>query len=70
MYPSDTSFGTLFIFRMQERYRHLLAKLGRKRVENSNFIRFTSLLEASVLEEAGISYRLPDHIYSEESTQW
>ena len=70
MYPPDPSFGTLFIFRMQERYKHLLAKLGRKRMENSNFTRFTSLLGASALEEAGISYRLPDHVYSEESSQW
>ena len=69
-YPPDPSFGTLFIFRMQERYKRLLANLGRKRVENSNFTRFTSLLEASVLEETGISYRLPDHMYSEESSQW
>ena len=37
MYPPDSSFGTLFIFRLQERYKHLLAKLGRKRMENSNF---------------------------------
>ena len=70
MYPPDPSFGTLFIFRMQERYKRLLAKLSRRSVENSNFIRFASLLEASVLEEAGISYRLPDHIFSEESSQW
>ena len=70
MYPPDISFGTLFIFRMQERYKHLLAKLGRNRMENSNFTRFTSLLGASMLEEAGISYRLPDHVYSEESSQW
>ena len=69
-YPPDPSFGTLFIFRMQERYKRLLAKLGRESTENSNFIRFASLLEASVLEEAGISYRLPDHTYSEESSQW
>ena len=69
-YPPDPSFGTLFIFRMQERFKRLLAKLGRKSVENSNFIRFASLLEASVLEETGISFRLPDHTYSEESSQW
>ena len=70
MYPPDPSFGTLFIFRMQARYQRLLARLGRGSVENSNFTRFTSLLEASVLEEMGISYRLPDHMYSEESSQW
>lgn len=62
MYPPDSSFGTLLIFRMQERYQRLLARLGRRSVENSNFTRFTSLLEASVLEETGISYRLPDHM--------
>ena len=70
MYPPDPSFGTLFIFRMQERYKRLLARLGRRSAENSNFTRFASLLEASVLKETGISYRLPDHIYSEESSQW
>ena len=70
MYPPDLSFGTLFIFRMQERYKGLLARLGRRSAESSNFTRFTSLLEASVLEETGISYRLPDHIYSEESSPW
>ena len=70
MYPPDRSFGTLFIFRMQERCKRLLAKLGLKSVENSNLTRFTSLLEASVLEEMGISFRLPDHVYAEESSQW
>ena len=70
MYPPDRSFGTLFVFRMQERYKRLLGKLARKSTEGSNFIRYTSLLEASVLEETGISYRLPDHMYSEESSQW
>ena len=70
VYPPDSDFGTLFMFRMQGRYQRLLARLGRRSVEKSNFTRFTSLLEASVLEETGISYRLPDHIYSEESSQW
>ena len=70
MYPPDPSFGALFIFRMQERYKRLLAKLGRDSKANANFIRFTSLLEASVLEETGISLRMPDHAYSEESSEW
>ena len=70
MYPPAPSFGTLFIFRMNERHENLLAELGRESTENSNFTRFASLLEASVLEETGISNRLPDHVYSEESSQW
>ena len=69
-YPPDPSIETLFIFRMKERFKGLLAKLGRRSTEDSNLTRFASLLEASVLEETGISYRLPDHVYSEESSQW
>ena len=70
MYPPAPSFGILFIFRMNERLENLLAELGRESTENSNLTRFASLVEASVLEETGISYRLPDHVYSEESSQW
>ena len=70
MYPPDPNFGTLFLFRMQQKYKRLFAKLGRRSMENSSLTRFASLLEASVLEETGISYRLPDHIYSEESSPW
>ena len=69
-YPPDPSIETLFIFRMKERFKGLLAKLGRRSTEDPNLTRFASLLEASVLEETGISYRLPDHVYSEESSQW
>ena len=69
-YPPDPSIEALFIFRMKERFKGLLEKLGRRSTENANLKRFSSLLEASVLEETGISYRLPDHVYSEESSQW
>ncbi len=30
----------------------------------------TSLLEVSSFDEAGINYRLPDHVHSERSTPW
>ena len=69
MFPPAPSFGTMFIFRMNERHENLLAELGRENTENSNFTRFASLLEASVPEETGISFRLPDHVYSEENSQ-
>ncbi|MDE2970053.1 MAG: hypothetical protein OXT51_08130 [Chloroflexota bacterium] len=55
---------------MNERHENLLAELGRESTENSNFARSASLLEASALDETGISDRLPDHVYSEESSQW
>ena len=42
--------------------------VGRR--QNSNFTRFTSLLETSLFDEEGIRYTLPDHVYAEESGKW
>ncbi len=70
MYPSYSSFGVVGWFRLQQRYGHILRRLLRGRTEDSNFTRFTSLLETSVFDEEGIRYALPDHVYAEESTSW
>ena len=70
MYPGDSSFGVLPWFRMQSRYSAILSRILPKRAQNENFTRFTSLLEASLFDEAGITYRLPDHLYSERSKRW
>ena len=70
MYPPGSTFGVMTVFRLQERYKNLLVRLSPQKAENSNHARFTSLLEASMLSETGISYRLPDHVYSEESSSW
>ncbi len=70
MYPSYSSFGVVGWFRLQQRYGHILRRLFRGRTEDSNFTRFTSLLETSVFDEEGIRYALPDHVYAEESTSW
>ena len=70
MYPSYSSFGVVGLFRLQQRYGHILRRLLRGRTEDSNFTRFTSLLETSVFDEEGIRYALPDHVYAEESTSW
>lgn len=70
MYPPDPSFGTLFIFRMKGEAREPSCQAGSREYGELELHQFASLLEASVLEETGISYRLSDHIYSEESSQW
>ena len=70
MYPKSSSFGVLPLFRMQSRYSAILSRILPKRAQNENFSRFTSLLEASMFDEAGITYRLPDHIYAERSSRW
>lgn len=69
-YPRSSSTGFLRLFRLQQRYYRLKARLLPQRSSDSNFTRFTSLLQASAFDEAGISYRLPDHVYAEESTNW
>ena len=69
-YPSSLTLGVLTWFRLQERYQRTLGKLHPKLSSNNNFTQFTSLLEASMFDEAGISYRLPDHVYAEESSKW
>lgn len=69
-YPNTPTFGVLAWFRLQERYLGILDKIIPGRAEDNNFSRFTSLLEASMFDEAGVSYRLPDHLYAEESSRW
>ena len=51
-------------------YSEIMSKLLRTRREDSNFSRFTSLLDSSLYDEEGIRYSLPDHVYSEESSKW
>ena len=70
MYPPVSSFGAVWWFRMQQRYGKVLSKLFPKRRQDSNFVRFTSLLDTSLFDEEGIRYTLPDHVYAEESSSW
>ncbi len=70
MYPPISSFGAVWWFRMQQRYGNVLSKLFRGRRQDSNFTRFTSLLDTSLFDEEGIRYTLPDHVYAEESHSW
>ena len=69
-YPPLSSFGAVAWFKLQQRYGNILSKLFPGRRQDSNFARFTSLLETSLFDEEGIRYTLPDHVYAEESTTW
>ena len=70
MYPSVSSFGAIWWFRMQQRYGNIIHKLMPGRNESSSYTRFTALLETSTFDADGIKYNLPDHVYAEESDQW
>ena len=65
MYPPFSCFVVLQWFKLQRRYGHMLSKLFPKRHQNSNFSRFTGLLDTSLFDEEGIRYTLPDHVYAE-----
>ena len=69
-YPSTPTIGVLTVFRLQERYKDLQARLNPRKTESPSFTRFASLLEAMMLEETGISYRLPEHVYAERGRNW
>ncbi len=69
-YPPSLTLGVLAWFRLQERFHRTLGRLLTKLTSSNSFTQFTSLLEASMLDEAGISYRLPGHVYAEEFSRW
>lgn len=69
-YPPHSSFAVLPWFRMQGYYNRFIQKHLPKLARRNNFTDFTSMLEVSEFEDTGISYRLPDHAYAEETTSW
>ena len=65
-----TSFGVLAWFRLNEKYDSLMRRLFPNRARNSDFANFTQLFEVTNYDEEGISYRLPTHVYAEQSSRW
>ena len=69
-YPPQSTFGVLPWFRLQGRYNWLIAKVLPGLARQNNYTNFTGLMDVSEFDEQGISYRLPDHVHSEHSSQW
>ena len=69
-YPPDRTFGVLPWFRLQRRYHRFMQDRLPKLTRESSFTAFNTLLEVSALMELDIGYKLPDHVYSEESREW
>ena len=69
-YPPDSTLGVLLMYRLQERYGPVMRKVIPALGKTSASSNFTYLLEASAFDEAGISYRLPDHVHAEEGGKW
>ena len=69
-YPSNPTFGVLAWFRMQRRYHRFMKGRFPRLAPESSFTAFNTLLEVSALQELNIDYKLPDHVYAEESRRW
>ncbi len=68
--PFGTTFGILAVFRLTERYQKLLNRLFPNRARSSNAAKISTLFEVSHYDDSGIHYRIPDHVYAEESGDW
>ena len=64
-FPPDPKFATLFKYRMKQRFLRLLRT--NKMVRSDNF---TQLLQISVYDSEGLSYKMPDHVYTSKSSPW
>ena len=69
-FPHGSSIGVVAHFRPTEIFDRFMDNLFPARASKSSFNRFSGLLETSVFDEGGISYRLPDHVYAEQSSKW
>ena len=67
-YPKLSSMGTLFLFRNKQRMQRLFKRWFKKGgVKSENF---SQLLQISVYDEGGLSYKMPDHVYASKSSPW
>ena len=64
-YPKSLVPGTLFGFRMKQRVQRLLK--GTRLVRANNF---TQLLDISVYDKEGVSYKMPSHVKHTSSIPW
>ena len=69
-YPKQSAFGVLGWFRCQSAYDRLLRRCIPKYQRRNNFTGFTTLLSGSRYDDEGITYRMPDHVYAENSSSW
>ena len=64
-FPKYPTFGTLFLYRSQQRLQRLMKGMPLVRSEN-----FTQLIQISVYDDGGVSYRMPNHIHTAKSIEW
>ena len=64
-YPWSPTIGALFLFKLKQRIQ--------RKFKNTQLVssgNFSQLLDISVYDEGGVSYRMPDHIHASKSSEW
>ena len=64
-YPWKFTFGALLLFRIKQRIQRALRNTQLVRSGN-----FTQMLQISVYDEGGLSYRMPDSVRASRSSEW
>ena len=64
-FPKTPVIGTLFLYRMKQRFQRALK--GDKSVRSGNF---TQLLQIAVYDDYGVTYEMPDHAKHSMSNPW
>ena len=64
-FPKTPVVGTLFLYRMKQRFQRMLK--GGSLVRSGNF---TQLLQLSVYDDYGVTYEMPDHAKHSKSNPW
>ena len=69
-YPLTSTLGLLAMFRLEGRWNSFVARRFPKMARTGKLSDFLGLLRGSAFDEAGISYRLPDHLNADQGSDW
>ena len=64
-FPKTNTYGTLFAYRMKQRLQQFWKGEQVVRLEN-----FCQLLQISICNKSGMSYKMPDHVKNSKSSAW
>ncbi len=64
-FPKTSTLGALWIYRMKQRLHRMLTNKQVLRSDN-----FSQLLQISVYDDEGLSYKMPNHVHTSKSIQW
>ena len=69
-FPKNRTWGLLEEVWLHTRLNLIKSMIFQKRARLTRFSHFQYLMNASIYDRGGISFRLPDHVHSEESHRW